>query len=180
MSKLLILFGLCGLCGLLILSGCSALFPYDDEFVCKRPDNLGKCISSSEAYEEIINGDDTSPYLSPVSEVEEQQSSTKQKNSDIKAKTYAVNTNAVNSSRGGYERYLDANYKEIAELVERPITPLVNKAEVIEMLVLSYPTNNGKRLKGERYINVINNNPKFVLGKYLKKKPIAIESLFDK
>tara|TARA_B110000196_G_C21150544_1_gene669356 strand:+ start:1118 stop:1636 length:519 start_codon:yes stop_codon:yes gene_type:complete len=159
---------------LAFLNGCSAFFPYEDEFACKRPDNLGKCISSAEAYEEIKNGDDSSPYIRPASEVEDDD------NEQPINPNKKVSSDKVNESRVGYERYIDANYKEIAELVEKPITPLVNQAEVIEMLVLSYPSDSGKRLKGERYINVINNNPKFVLGDYLKKKPIAIETLFEK
>lgn len=155
------------------LAGCAFMFPYEDEFACKRPDNLGKCVSSMEAYEAIKNEDDSHPYLVPASKQDEQendQKNTEQQQAQLR----------IDESRAGYERYLDANYREMAQLIDEPITPLVNKAEVIEILILAYTSEDGSRLKGERYVNVINNKPKFVLGDYLKKKPVAIEDLFDK
>lgn len=152
------------------LNACAFMFPYEDEFACKRPDNLGKCVSSTEAYEQIKNQDDSAPYLKPASEQDEDE----QENHIEKTKL------KINESRAGYERYLDRQYQAQADLIEQPVTPLVNRAEVVEILILAYPSENGTRLMGERYINVINNKPKFVLGDYLKKKPVALENLFDK
>lgn len=167
MKKILVI----SLC--LAIQGCAFMFPYEDEFACQRPDNLGKCVSSTQAYEQIKNEDDSAPYLKPASE---------QNSEDIEnqAQYELQRQYQVSESRAGYERYLDSQYLAQAQLIEQPIKPLVNQTEVIEILVLAYPAEQGTRLMGERYINVINNAPKFIFGDYLKPKPVAIENLFDK
>lgn len=151
-----------------ITQGCSWLFPYEDEFACKRPDNLGKCVSPMEAYDEITTGVSKAEYMKPASE------KTKSDNSKSKKQL----KNQPSHVKNGYDRYLDSNYSEVADLLEQPITPLVKPVVTAEMLVLPY-SDSAKVLKGERYINIIVEDPSFILGDYLKKKANSIPSIFS-
>ena len=55
--------------GLIGLSGCSSLIPYEEEFACKRPDNMGKCINTEQAYEEARSGNSVTPVANHTLEV---------------------------------------------------------------------------------------------------------------
>jgi conjugal transfer pilus assembly protein TraV len=156
----------------LSLQACS-LFPYEDKFGCNRGDNLGKCVSAQEAYEEMTTGESSAPYMKPYSE----------QNNDEKDKPGsspdAVNTSPTTSNGlSGYDQYLDANYNEVANLLDKPVTPIIKPVKTAELLVLPY-SNTEKVLKGERYINVILEEPSFILGDYLKKQPVQMKSLFN-
>jgi len=152
------------------LQACASLFPYEDKFACQRPDNLGKCVSPMEAYEEITTGKSAGNYVKPASE---QEDSDDQDYREIQA----LRDELANEFEGGYDRYLDANYSEIAALIDEPVTPLVKPVMTAEMLIMPY-SDAPKVLKGERFINIIVEDPTFILGNYLKKKTISVPSIF--
>lgn len=155
---------------LLQLTACASLFPYEDKFACERPDNLGKCVSPSEAYEEITTGKSAGKYMKPHSE---QNDSDEEEFDEVQV----LRDQLANEYGDGYDRYLDANYSEVAALIDEPVTPLVKPVMTAEMLIMPY-SDSAKVLKGERYINIIVEDPTFVLGNYLKKKTLTVPSLF--
>jgi conjugal transfer pilus assembly protein TraV len=160
----------------LSLQACS-LFPYEDKFGCNRGDNLGKCVSAIEAYEEITTGKSSAPYMKPYSE----QNHDNEEQAFDSVETVKTSPSIVTpTSRGlsGYDKYLDANYTEVASLLDSPITPIIKPVKTAELLIIPY-SNSAKVLKGERYINVILEDPSFILGDYLKKQPIQMKSLFN-
>lgn len=152
------------------LQACASLFPYEDKFACERPDNLGKCVSATQAYEEITTGKSAGEHMQPYSE----QDDSEHKHTD---ESVQAPDDTPKASDIGYDRYLDANYSEVAALIDEPITPLVKPVMTAEMLVMPY-SDSPKVLKGERFINVIVEDPTFILGNYLRKQTVSVPSIF--
>lgn len=156
-----------------LLSGCSSLIPYEDEFACKRSNNMGKCISTEEAYKELTTGDSTTPYAKPASEQEE--------GDDINQvqvnAASVVNTNGIKEPNSGYNQYIDANYKETADLLKSGITPILSSGDTIKIVLVPNKVTD-RMLLSERIMYVIIEEPKFLMGDYLLKKHIPATSLF--
>ena len=152
---------------LVLCAGCSAFFPYENEFACPRKDHMGKCVSSMEAYREITTGKSSAPYAVPASE----RGSSAPSHDDQKKRS-TVDPDA------GYLGYVQSNYEQQRQLLDRPVTPLLKSPEVLEILVTSYMSDDGKQLNGGRVIHKIVQDSTFIMGDYLKKKTMPIESLF--
>lgn len=154
-----------------LLNGCSALVPYEDEFACKRPDNMGKCISTEDAYKELRTGNDVAPYAKPASQQED----------DVEVDEKEVsNQNKVKFSilpDSGYDQYIDANYKETAKLLKEGVTPILSSGDTIK-IVLAPNRLSERILISERIMYVIIEEPKFIMGNYLIKKHIPATTLF--
>jgi len=145
------------------LPSCSTMFPYEDEFACKRKNNMGKCVSSMQAYDEIVNGDSGRyPYAKPASEQDD----------EVEVKT------DMSAPDSGYLQYLQANYEQQKRLLDSPITPMIMTPTVLEILVMSYKSSNNRQLNGSRYIHVIVEDAKFIMGDYLEPKLMPIDTLF--
>jgi len=168
-----------------VMQGCS-LFPYEDKFGCNRPNNMGKCVSGMEAYEEMTTGENKAPYAKPYSlQTDEERAAGSGENAlpteSEGGHTDVQGLNEVLPKRvngAHYDTYVDANYKEVAELVDQPVTPIVKPVKTAELLFLPY-SDQARVLKGERIVTVILEEPKFVLGDYLKKKPIIMATPFE-
>jgi conjugal transfer pilus assembly protein TraV len=149
-----------------LLSGCSMLIPYEDEFACKRSDNMGKCISTEEAYKELTTGTDLAPYAKPAS----------QQDDDDESKSLSK-MKKVDSPNSGYNQYIDANYKETAKLLKAGITPILSSGETIKIVLVPNRVTE-RMLLSERIMYVIIEEPEFIMGDYLIKKHIPATSLF--
>ncbi len=148
----------CLLVNMLVLSGCSWLVPYDEEFSCKLKDNYGKCVSVEQAYEEAVSGEDIYPDMG-------------------KGKDESAGKKAVKSP---YTQYRSALYQELKELVDDPETPMLRPAKTIRTLIIPYSAKNQKKtLYGTRYVYSIIDDPVFVLGEYLYKKPSVVPPLME-
>lgn len=147
------------------LAGCS-LAPYEEEFACRKKDQLGKCISMQDAYEEAVTGKNMHPSIIKKSEQNGEEPS-----SSSVASVAATPNEA-------YDRYVNSYYNEITSMVDNPVTPLVKQAKTIRTLILPYPgTGDSKTLWMERYAYTIVEEPNFVMGQYLTKKPELLETL---
>ncbi|MEY8201158.1 MAG: TraV family lipoprotein, partial [Colwellia sp.] len=151
------------------LQACSIFLPYEDEFSCNKQDNLGKCVSAEEAYIEMTTGESSAPYMKPHSE---------KSSDDIEDEKNSYSSQNTYRNNGGYSSYLDAQYEEVAGLLTDNVTPIIKPVKTAELLILPY-SENRNILKGERFINVILEDPGFVMGDYLKKKPTHINTLFS-
>mgnify|MGYP000648663231 CR=1 FL=1 len=153
----------------ILLTGCS-IVPYEEEFACKRKNNLGKCISALEAYEEAVTGVEKAPYMVPASEQDDEDN----KEDETKRK---VNHLMVNNNKPSeYTSYLNGYYSELKELVDDPKTPMVRQARKVRTLVLPYNPSE-KVIYMDRYIYSILDEPLFVMGKYLIKESVPVEQL---
>lgn len=150
-----------------LLSGCTALIPYEDEFSCKRPNNMGKCISTEDAYKELTTGENIAPYAKPASEKDDDDINENKQNT--------ININ--NEPNSGYKQYLDANYKETANLLKGGITPILSSGDTIKIVLVPNRVTE-RMLLSERTMYIIIKEPEFIMGDYLLKKHIPTTSLF--
>lgn len=139
---------------LLALSGCSVFSPYNSEFQCTSPDK-GKCVSVQQAYEESLK-----------------------KGPSVKDKKFHdVVDSSVNEEKGKDQRnkkfsaeesYKESLQREMARLIDKPVTPVVIPPKVMRILVLPYPDKS--LLYMPRYIYIMTDKPRWVLGDYLINK----------
>ena len=148
----------------LLCSGCSWLMPYEEDFACRLKDNYGKCVSVEEAYEEAVTGESQGEFLRK-SDYEEEE------NSDSETGTTA-NHSTEKQTNKEFTTYRQNMYNELSELIEDPITPMLKPPKTIRTLILPYSAKNEKvRLFMPRYVYSIVDDPRWVLGEYLYKKP---------
>ncbi|HDX4846209.1 TPA: TraV family lipoprotein [Escherichia coli] len=146
------------LLGSSILSGCSVL-PYHSDFACKLEDGYGKCISSDDAYTEATTGVDMGHAITEDGVADDPKGSA--------AKTAATNQAAATKADPSYQQYRDRVYKQMAQLVEAPQTPVVRQPTVVRTLILSYsPGLDDQTAYMPRYVFTMLNGPKFVLTDY--------------
>jgi len=150
-----------------LLSGCTALVPYEDEFACQRPDNMGKCISTEDAYKELTTGESIAPYAKPASEQDD----------DDDESMAQAKANRIEMPNSGYNQYLDANYKETASLLRNGITPILSSGDTIKIVLVPNRVTE-RMLLSERIMYVIIEEPEFLMGDYLLKKHIPVNTLF--
>ncbi|EBM1788547.1 type IV conjugative transfer system protein TraV [Salmonella enterica] len=146
------------LLGSSILSGCS-LLPYHNDFACKLENGYGKCISSDDAYTEATTGVDMGHAITEDGVADDPKGSA--------AKTAATNQAAATKADPSYQLYRDRVYKQMAQLVEAPQTPVVRQPTVVRTLILSYsPGLDDQTAYMPRYVFTMLNGPKFVLTDY--------------
>ena len=127
--------------------GCSAtLNPYKGEFQCPDTDK-GKCISLDKAYQE-------SKGLKPVnSDKSSEKTQAEEKKKPADKKDEASDT------------YQDSLYKRLSGLLDKPVTPVVAPAQVLRVLLLSYP-GKGNELYMPRYFYIMIEKPKWILSEF--------------
>lgn len=144
------------------IQGCAWMFPYDQEFNCPRGENAGECVNSMEAYERASTGVNKYKRKSPEPELEAE----------------AGEEPVVAAHDTGYRNYVDANYEQVARLLTSPTTPMVTMPEIMEILILNRQADNNKTIYGGRWVHVIVEDSKFVIGDYLKPKRVPLNSYF--
>lgn len=160
---------LCLLSGLLI-SGCSALIPYPEEFMCEKTDNYGKCINVNEAYERALDGWTKESHISENGSIKKGHTSEDVKNNETSINSESLNVSYRNS-------YKESEYREMKKLIDQPITPIIKPPKVIRTLIVAYPGNRDS-LYSPRYIWHIVDTGNFVIGDYLNQPEIDKGSLF--
>lgn len=149
----------------LLCSGCSILMPYEEDFACRLQDNYGKCISVEGAYEEAVTGESQGEFLRKSDYEEEEEDSDSAHES---SKIHGTEKQTDNE----FTTYRQTMYNELSELIEDPVTPMLKPPKTIRTLILPYSAKNEKvRLFMPRYVYSIVDDPRWVLGEYLYKKP---------
>lgn len=133
--------------GLVTLGGCKVFAPYDSEFSCPGATSYGKCMSMQGAYSEALGGTVEAPEM----------------DKDGKPKKKKDDKKAGDSTSPALSRYKEAEYTELAKLIEAPVTPMVKPAEVLRTLTIGYNTND-KTFYAPRFIFYFASEPGFVLG----------------
>ena len=144
-------------------SGCRTLVPYDSHFMCDKNVDFGKCQSVSAAYEEALAGP---PPAQPQNHPDAWQYREGHKSTGIKLKRNSRGgVQAQTASMTGHDMYKDAQYRQLAQLLEAPATPLVRPPKTLRTLIVSYPSS--ETLYMPRYIIYFAEEARFVLGDYL-------------
>lgn len=147
------------LVGSYVLAGCSIL-PYHNDFSCKLEDGYGQCISSEDAYTQATTGVDMGHAITEDGVVNDPK---------VSAADSAANNEATRGNKAdpSYQLYRDRVYKQMAQLIEAPQTPVVRQPTVVRTLILSYsPGLDNQTAYMPRYVFTMLNGPKFVLTDY--------------
>jgi len=154
------------------LSGCQVLVPYDNEFACAKSHDYGQCMDVQSAYEDARTVQGTpqgpaepgttfrttgprAPSRSPVKPVPAE------RRGELIREAWLPEDSAA--------RLRDARYRELAGLIENPVTPLVRAPKVLRTLIVSYSA--GNTLYMPRYVYYLADEAQFVLGDYLEAAP---------
>lgn len=121
------------------LSGCALLVPYDSKFACEKTDDYGRCINVNEAYDDA---------LAPSQSTDNPNA----KDDDVVA------------ARAAYKA---AEYREMANLINDPVTPIIQPPKLLRTLVVAYPGENQRTLYSPRWLFYVVEDATFVLGDYL-------------
>lgn len=159
-----------------LLAGCRVV-PYDSKFMCEKSRNYGRCMDVQSAYEEARATsagaaskskprDGKDPILRyppaaagvarPLRPLKPLKSGTRSANSKPDDSFIRVSTQDL---------YRDAEYRELAGLIEAPVTPLIRPAKALRTLIIAY--NTGDSLFLSRYVVYFADEPRFVMGDYL-------------
>ena len=137
-----IIWGLCAIS----LAGCSVFNPYNENFTCPKTYN-GKCVSATSAYQEsLASGPKEDGALKPMKDNGRSEEK-KPEGSDTSAEA----------------RYQSALYEKLTGLLREPTTPMIAPPQVMRVLILPYK-GEGSRLYMPRYVYIIVDEPKWVLG----------------
>lgn len=123
------------------MTGCgtlgNALNPYKEDFRCKTPEDAGNCVDTKTAYDDAKgtislgnnkgkgkDGDCASGDCNKTSQDQDRKNNwDKKPNSSISK---------------GEAAYQDAQYQKLAELIEKPQTPIMKPPKLMRVLMLSY------------------------------------------
>ena len=159
------------------LSACTALVPYDSEFMCEKNQDFGKCMSVSEAYKESLAG--PAPKESeghPDAWQYKEKSRGKSRGASDKKEVRGKDSGMTTVALSGRDLYKENEYRAMASLIEAPATPLVRPPKVLRTLVVSYPT--GETLYMPRYIVYFAEEARFVVGDYLNESRSQVATIF--
>lgn len=150
----------------LLLSGCSIFAPYDSEFQCERSRDYGKCTDVAGAYSDALGGEMGGHPM-------EEPDSAKKKKKKGEAEEPIRTREDDQLAQQSFNRYKSAEYGEMANLIEKPVTPVVAPPKVLRSLVVAYATPE-KTLYLPRYVYFFVSEGSFVMGDYLNvEKPDA-------
>ena len=159
----------------LYLWGCGAILnPYKDNFSCPDQDK-GKCIKVEGAYKESLQKKKTNTLNEKENKTACEKCRKEAKNNNVSEDTYctACSTSEINKS-GNNRRttessetmYQRAVNKKLATMLKAPNTPLIAPPQVMRVLVLPYKGDMNE-LYMMRYIYLLIDDPKWVVGNYL-------------
>lgn len=139
---------------LVFLSGCSIFNPYNGEFTCPKTFK-GKCVSPKQAYQESLentppNTNEDQEAIKPLKDL--------QKDLDLKGSVIEAS-------------YQNALFEKLTALLKEPATPMIAPPQIVRVLILPYQ-GEGSKLFMPRYVYLIIDEPKWVLGNLLgEEKP---------
>jgi conjugal transfer pilus assembly protein TraV len=156
---------------LALLAGCKVLVPYDNQFACAKSHDYGKCMDVQSAYEEARShqGIPTGPE-EPGTPFKTTGPRTPNKPAPARpAELRGELAREAYQPEDAAARLRDARYRELAGLIENPVTPLVRAPKVLRTLIVSYSA--GGTLYMPRYVYYFGEDAQFVLGDYLEAAP---------
>lgn len=142
------------------ISACSLLAPFDSKFQCERNRDYGKCTDVKGAYNDALGNPEDPEH--PIEEPGRKRSGRSRPEADPSPRFREDDAVA----RANINRYKAAEYREMAGLIEQPVTPVVAPPKVLRTLVVAYATPE-KTLFLPRYVYFFVSEGNFVMGDYL-------------
>lgn len=112
-----------------LMTGCSALNPYNETSMCPALNDYGECVSMKQAYDHSIKDEDakTEPVAYDANAGIEKEKA--------EGKTVTAPKPATKSPQSDYRTQL---YREMASILKDPHTPMVKPPKVRRALILTY------------------------------------------
>lgn len=134
---------------LAFLSGCAIFNPYNDDFTCPKTFK-GKCVSPKQAYQESLSNtppgaQEDQEAIKPLKDLKE----------DLNLKGSIIEAS-----------YQNALFEKLTALLKEPATPMIAPPQIVRVLILPYK-GEGAKLFMPRYVYIIIDEPKWVLGNLL-------------
>lgn len=145
---------LSGAIGLLLLSGCALLNPYESNFSCPETAN-GKCVSVQTAYKEAATPAERKTQA-PHPDVKEDECSDDNGSPSCSERKKSP-------ARSSEERYRSALYDKYSGLLKEPVTPIVAPPKTMRVLILPY-TGQDNELNMLRYVYFFVDESRWLLG----------------
>ena len=166
----------------LLLGGCAALDPYDNQVYCRATDQPGRCMDVIEAYRQaVIDGYKRHPTEEPDPAPPAADAAVPAPNPQFNPTDPTAPTlPAAAGTLSPREAYLRARDARLAELLEDPVTPVLAPPKLLRVLILPYTTrqNGVEELHMARYTYIKVEESRFVLDVRPNERPQADAPLF--
>lgn len=158
------------------LAGCKTLVPYESKFMCEKSRDFGKCMDVQQAYDDALGAAESNPARMKPGKAEPEfryKAAKAPKRSNTQPAIGVPRSNEprllrTSTQLSPEELYRDREYRELAGLIEQPVTPVVKPPKVLRTLIVSYTA--GETLYMPRYVYFFADEARFVLGDYLSPK----------
>lgn len=136
----------------------AAMSPYSETYSCKNDDH-GQCIHPEKALDDALAGRTSRSDPAVTNDRRLLQGAGRDR---------ARGMGRARSEPRTFEGYRDSVYRELADLIAAPVTPMLRPARTLRTLVLPYTDRNRPdRLYMPRYVYWIPDRPEWVVGDYL-------------
>ena len=147
--------------GMLSMSGCALLNPYESSFSCPEASN-GKCVSVQTAYKESSASTGKSAEPSPDRK-EDDCSADNAASGSCSENKKEISLNPPTKESGTYSRYQSALFDKFSGLLKEPVTPIVAPPKTMRVLLLPY-TGQDNEFYMLRYVYFFVDEPRWLLG----------------
>ena len=150
------------LAGMLFMSGCVLLNPYESNFSCPESYN-GKCVSVQTAYSESSGG--AARTKDAVADQLQENCGSASDNPGACAEIVkeAANTTSSSKEDGALTKYRAALFDKFTGLLKEPVTPVVAPPKTMRVLLLPY-TGQDNEFYMLRYVYFFVDEPRWLLG----------------
>lgn len=150
------------LAGMLLMSGCALLNPYESNFSCPESYN-GKCVSVQTAYSESSGGVAKTKDAASDQPLENCGPDTENPGACTERRKESAGSNSASKENGALTKYRAALFDKFTGLLKEPVTPVVAPPKTMRVLLLPY-TGQDNEFYMLRYVYFFVDEPRWLLG----------------
>lgn len=149
------------LAGMLLMSGCALLNPYESSFSCPESYN-GKCVSVQTAYSES-SGVSVKAKDAAADQSQENCGPESENSGACSERMESAGTNPSSKENGTLTKYRAALFDKFTGLLKEPVSPIVAPPKTMRVLLLPY-TGQDNEFYMLRYVYFFVDEPRWLLG----------------
>jgi len=150
------------LAGMLLMSGCALLNPYESNFSCPESYN-GKCVSVQTAYSESSGGAARTKDVAADQPQENCGSESENHGACTETRNELADSKLPSKENGALTKYRAALFDKFTGLLKEPVTPVVAPPKTMRVLLLPY-TGQDNEFYMLRYVYFFVDEPRWLLG----------------
>lgn len=150
------------LTGMLLMSGCALLNPYESNFSCPESYN-GKCVSVQTAYSESSGGTAKANIATVNQSQENCGPESENPGACSESSKESAGTELQSKENGALTKYRTALFEKFSGLLKEPVTPVVAPPKTMRVLLLPY-TGQDNEFYMLRYVYFFVDEPRWLLG----------------